>query len=117
MSGLAPGQLQHITYPILGLDDDFLIEAVDIRREYEGYIYSVTAIQGPEEGSWTRLFKNLSNQIKLISDRINIGIDETLIIAEDVAEWFGMEEDVSETPYACPLIGSSTVCGSTMIVC
>lgn len=115
--GLFPGQLQHITYPLLGLDDDMLIESVSMRSESDIWVYSVTAIQGPEMGSWAKLFKAIADQVKIVTEKINVGLDELLIITEPVTEWEGWTEDVTETAYACPLIGATTLCGTGTTIC
>lgn len=116
-AGLFPGQYQHITDTLLGRDQDMLIESVRLVRRAGTYTYSVSCIEGPEQGSWARLFKSLADQAKLVMDRINVGAGETMIVlseAPDATEW---EESVSETVYACPLCSASTKCGAATIVC
>jgi hypothetical protein len=115
--GLFPGQLQHITYPLLFLDQDMLIEAVSILEDGDLLAYDVTAIEGPEMGSWSLLFKRLADQAKTIMDRINVGLGDTVIIMSSVQEDMGWAEAHSETVYACPVCGNSTLCGNATIVC
>jgi hypothetical protein len=115
--GLFPGQLQHINYPLLGLDQDMLIEAVSIAEDGNYMIYDVTCIEGPEMGSWSQLFKRLADQAKMIMDRINVGLGDTVIIMSSVQEDFGWAEATSETVYACPVCGDATLCADTTIIC
>lgn len=101
-NGLFPGQLQHVTYSLLGLDQDMLIEAVSMSEDGVGYIaYDVTCIEGPEMGSWSQLFKRLADQAKMIMDRINVGLGDTVIIMSSVQEDFGWAEATTQTVYAC----------------
>lgn len=116
-SGLFPGQLQHVTYPLQGLDQDMLIESVSIHKDSNVFVYDVTCIEGPEMGSWSKFFKTLADQAKTIMDRINVGLGDTVVILAQTDEIEGWTEDHTEIVYACPVCGPATVCGPTVYVC
>jgi hypothetical protein len=108
-TGLFPGQLQHVTYPLLGLDDDFLIESVLIHKDSNVFVYDVTCIEGPEMGSWSKFFKTLADQAKTIMDRINVGLGDTVVILAQADEIEGWAETHTETVYVCSTPGPALV--------
>lgn len=95
-AGLRSGQFLTVNLPNLGLmDTELLIESMDITLE-NGYLYySVTAIEGPEQGSWAKIFKLITLE-KVAIDKINIGEEGTLVITSATNEGVGLHETVTE---------------------
>ncbi len=59
-AGLAPGQLQSITYPPFGFTaHQMLIESVIITTNGAQVFYDITAITGPSMGSWAKFFSRI----------------------------------------------------------
>lgn len=96
-SGLAPGQLQQITYSPFGFTaHDMLIESVTITADGNEFLYNVSCITGPSAGGWARFFANLlrrqESQVR-IGDSVLLAllqqqetlelIDETNIHSDD----------------------------------
>ena len=117
-SGLKPGQLLPVNYPGLNLDsEDMLIESVLIRSIREHLTYDITAIQGPELGSWTNLFKSLAAMKSEVIERLNVGTEQILIILVKKDETWEWEEEIAVTVLACTACGGVPVGGTTPIVC
>lgn len=107
-SGLKPGQLLTVNYPALSLIADMLIEAV-ITRVFAGSItYDITAIQGPELGSWANLFKALASQKQEVIDRLNVGSEQVLIILAQYKGKWGWSETVTKYANVCEFPSAST---------
>ena len=77
-AGLAPSQLQSITYSPFGFDaHEMLIESVTMRADGDDIRYLISCIMGPSTGSWAKLFSN----ILLRQDKaIRIGTDKLLVL-------------------------------------
>ncbi|KKL77550.1 hypothetical protein LCGC14_2033770 [marine sediment metagenome] len=117
-SGLKPGQLLPVNYPGLNLDsEDMLVESVLIRSIREHLTYDITAIQGPELGSWTNLFKSLAAMKGEVIERLNVGTEQILIILVKKDETWEWEEEIAVTVLACTACDSVPVGGTTPIVC
>ena len=65
--------------------------------------YSVVALQGPELGSWSRLFQTLAGRENTI-DRLFAGEGGTVIIVVEEGEGWGLNEGVVKTVWACPAV-------------
>jgi len=100
-SGLKPGQLLTVNYPALSLTEDMLIEAVTIRVIRGHITYDVTAIQGPEMGSWTNLFKALAAMKGEVIERLNVGSEQILIILAMHKGGWGWSEEITEYANTC----------------
>ncbi|MBA7573625.1 hypothetical protein ES708_15423 [subsurface metagenome] len=102
-TGLKPGQLQTVNYPLLNLNNaEMLLEVVKVRGEGKLLTYEVTAIEGPEMGSWSRLFQELAER-EMAIDRVFVGGEGTLLILRQVSEEWGWNEAIVKTPIACPI--------------
>jgi len=91
-AGLAPGQLQEITYAPFGFTaHQMLIESVSITADGETIYYNVSCITGPAMGSWAKFFTRLltrgDNQIKIGDSLLLVLLQqsETLALAEATA--------------------------------
>lgn len=115
--GLFPGQLLTVTAPEHDITNTaYLIEKVDF-IDADPYIeYGITAILGPVNTDWVNFFINLANKPSLV-DNLSLGSSGTLTTLESVSESWSWSETVTETVYACPICGNSTVCGNSTIVC
>ncbi len=104
-TGLRAGQTQVITYSAFGLDaEEMLIESVRFRGMGTELLHQVTAIQGPEMGSWAQYFKRLASQKEEVFDKLNVGSVQVLIILVKRAETWDWEEAITTAPYACPVV-------------
>jgi hypothetical protein len=103
--GLRPGQLLPVTHSAYSLSaEQMLIEAISISEFSAGNLrYDVRAISGPLIGDWSQFFKKISGQSEDVLGRLNVGVDQVLIILVEEAEVWGWGESISITPYACPL--------------
>ncbi len=81
-SGLAPGQLQKITYSPFGFTvHEMLIESVSITTNGDLILYDVSCITGPSMGSWAKFFSG----ILLRQDKqIQIGDSLMLVLFQQV---------------------------------
>jgi len=76
-SGLAPGQLQAITYAPFGFSaHDMLIESVSISSSGDYVLYDISCITGPAMGSWAKFFSRILER----QDR-TIKIGDSLLLA------------------------------------
>jgi len=115
--GIYPGMLQTVNYSPFNLSNaEMLIEAVKIRGEGKLFTYSITAIEGPEEGSWSKFFQQLVEREKTI-DRLTVGEDETLLILVQESEEWGWQEDIVVTPVACPVPATTLYPETTLYPC
>jgi len=84
--GLAPGQLQSITYSPFGLvAHQMLIESVQVNPDGDLVEYTVTCITGPAMGSWSQFFSRI---LKRQDQSIRVGGDlllKLLATAETLA--------------------------------
>lgn len=93
-SGLKPGQLLTVTMTEYGLTAaEMLIEAVTISTDSTYVWYDVTAVEGPEMGSWAQLFKTMATRGEAFVVRENIKEEQILITLETFAKtWIEAEE-------------------------
>jgi len=80
-SGLEPGHLLYVDLPSYGFNnDEVLIESVNAYDVHGKYVwYDVTAIEGPEMGSWAKLFEEIAKRGEM-TVREHIGAGEIVII-------------------------------------
>ncbi len=79
--GIRPGHLLTVNLPEYDLtDEQFLVEAVDTVDDTDRMLkYTVTAIQGPEEGNWAKLFDEIIRKGSL-SVREGVGEGQVLTL-------------------------------------
>jgi len=103
--GLRAGQTQTITYIRYGINaQEFLIEAADVQGMGLEQITTVTAVVGPDIGSWCRYFTGIDKFKGQIMDRLNVGSNQILIIMAESSEIWEWQENVSYTIFACPVV-------------
>ncbi|MGI5840155.1 MAG: hypothetical protein ACOX8W_10920 [bacterium] len=92
--GLAPGQLLSITHAGYGLStEEMLIEQVAISTDGILTYYDITAIQGPEVGSWVKLFAAMATRGEAFVVRENIREDQILTTMSDFSkDWTEAEQ-------------------------
>lgn len=79
-SGIRPGQLQTINYPLLDLNNvEMLIESVIMTSHGNLVIYDITAVVGPVVGSWTKFF---SAMLRKQTAAIRIGDEKLLVLLQ-----------------------------------
>lgn len=116
-TGLEPGQLVDTSLPQHGIanNTDLIIERVQMQhRGADRYIWSVTAVEGPPERSWSEFFRMLSEQAGRIPAE-NISEIETVTILETISETTTITEIVTASVYACP-VPSTTLFPSTSLL-
>jgi hypothetical protein len=105
--GLEPGQLVRVTHPTYGLTGEaFLIESVEMSEIAKDlFEFAISAVEGPEIGDWTSLFKSMADIKDEIIDRLDVGTasGDILIILKDVDETLQLTESIVKTIYACPV--------------
>ncbi|MGI5840529.1 MAG: hypothetical protein ACOX8W_12940, partial [bacterium] len=85
--GLVPGQLLSITHAGYGLStEEMLIEQVAISTDGILAYYDITAIQGPEVGSWVKLFAAMATRGEAFVVRENIREDQILTTMSDFSK-------------------------------
>lgn len=91
--GLDTGQLLTVNLPEHNLiNAEMFIESISIIKLEDGFYYTVTAIEGPEMGSWTQIFYNLALKTKEFIIRENIREDQVLVIlAQFQKTWLEVE--------------------------
>ncbi|MFB3894924.1 MAG: hypothetical protein ACE14V_01325 [bacterium] len=112
-SGLSAGQLQHITIPMHDLDDDFLITDIDI-TEF-GYVsyYDITAIKGPVDDYWTKVFLKLKAAGKTSAE--SAGEVDVLIVLNEFTHTWQDVDSPNIFEYVYP--GDSTFPGTAELPC
>lgn len=102
--GLRPGQLQRVNLPGHNLrNSEMLIEGVTVRTEGPLVWYEVSAVEGPGQGSWSRIFRALATRGQAFVERVNIGESKTVVLLHSVSESWGWTETVTQKVYACPI--------------
>lgn len=79
--GLVPGQLLTMNVPEHNLDNtEVLIENVTTTDEGGIFLwYDITAVEGPEEGSWAKVFQKMATRGQSFVVRENISEEQVLI--------------------------------------
>ncbi len=117
-SGLRPGQLLTVYLPEHKLDNvEMLIESVTVADEQGVIWYDVTAVEGPEQGSWSRMFKALATRGQAFVNQVNIGEGQTLVILQTFAESWPWAENVVCNVFACPVPSTTLYPSATLMPC
>jgi hypothetical protein len=117
-AGFAQGQLVTIDLPDYGINNtQMLIEDISASDSDGLNIwYRIKAVSGPSDQSWVEFFGNLvkTNQQ---ANSINLGTSTIVTIVQQFSA--GMTISASFTPVAtaCPIVGNSTICSDSLIVC
>ncbi len=116
-SGLQPGQILTVNYPLLGLDsDELLITSVSAYDDNNYLVYEIEATEGPDLGDWTQFFKSLADK-RISIDRISLGEDSTLVILVEKSGVIGITENVDVTVHACPVPSPTLYPSSALLPC
>ena len=91
--GLQPGQIQTVDLPDYGMTDtEVLITQVTQRDEAGRYFwYDITAVEGPEMGSWTKVFEEIIKRGEL-KIREGVGVGEVVILPYDFSKTWAEAE-------------------------
>jgi hypothetical protein len=116
--GLMPGQMATVTHGPLGLAaEEMLISSVQMQVSGGSKIvYSVTALQGPVLGAWSKFFKTLTDK-SINIDLVSVGSGGTLTLIVTKADTTNWSESIAVTLGSCPLCSVATICGAGTIVC
>jgi hypothetical protein len=116
--GLMPGQMATVTHGPLGLAaEEMLISSVQLQVSGGSKIvYSVTALQGPVLGAWSKFFKTLTDKSVNI-DLVSVGSGGTLTLIVTKADTTNWSESIAVSLGSCPLCSVATICGAGTIVC
>jgi len=117
--GLFAGQSQSVTLSQFGLSSTEMLITEVIIRDVMGteLHYDVTAITGPVVGSWTRFFEDLNKKAGAYLTDVAIGDNYILIILKEFDADLGWSESVSQTVYACTVIGESAYIADDAYIC
>ena len=100
--GLRAGQLLTAHVPEWELfGEEFLIESVEWTFAATGLVAIVTSFSGPNEGTWTDYFKEMSREQDLLVFRENISEDQILVRVEGTESISGIEEELDTTVLTC----------------
>ena len=118
VAGLAPGQLLPIN-PIspgwlLG-STQALIEQMQCSFAGNWVEQQVTAIIGPYNANWVQWFQRLANYGGVVQG--NAGSSQTVQLTELLTAAWNWAANLTATVYSCPIVGPTTLCGPTRVVC
>lgn len=86
--GLKAGQLLTMNVPEHNLNNtEVLIESVDTTDESGIFLYyDITAVEGPEEGSWAKMFQKMATKGQVFVIRENISEEQVLITLKEFSK-------------------------------
>ncbi len=117
-AGLRPAQLLTVNLPKHELNNaEMLIESVTTYDENGIIFYDITAVEGPEQGSWSKMFALMATRGLAFVERINIGENEILIVLHTVSESWPWAENVTVDVFACPVPSTTLYPSSTLYPC
>jgi len=117
-SGLQPGQLLTVNLPEHDFDnDELLVESVTVTEEQNTLWYDVVAVEGPEQGSWAKMFHAMATRGQAFVERINIGEDQVLVTLQTYSESWPWAENVVKNVFACPVPSIDLYPSSTLYPC
>lgn len=122
-TGIYPGQLITVTLSDHNINaQQLLVENIAISDSLWGpddfqLTYTVTCIVGPTNTTWTDFFTSILNKGNGFIDSINLGSNATLTVGVPFTENWSWGETITETVYACPIVGTATVGGAAANVC
>lgn len=102
-SGLKAGHLLTVDLPDLDLNSvEMLVTKVGI-SDHTGnsLIYDVECVTGPNNGSWSLFFRDLSRRIGEFVDFVRVGSGEVVSILNRVPETLEASESVTQDVFAC----------------
>ena len=116
--GLEAGQIATINLPDQGLDNaEMLIENIQISDQADILWHDVSAVEGPEQGSWTRMFQKLATRGQAFVIRENISEDQVLITLQTFSESVAWTENVLQSVFACPIPSTTLYPSATLYPC
>jgi hypothetical protein len=116
-TGLKTGQLASVTFANYGLSAaEMLISAIKLERVNSEFWYRVTAIQGPDMGGWSKLFKDLANSYKSSISEVSVG-SGTLVILKQVNATSTHAAQSIDTVWTCSVPGSTLYPSATLYPC
>lgn len=115
--GLAPGQALTIDLPLYEVNNvEVLISAVQSGGDTEAR-WKVTAVEGPNQGSWQRLFVDILSKAQDIIEFINTSEKSTLTVLVPFSENWAWGEAIVQTVFACPVPATTLNPSTTLYPC
>lgn len=117
--GLRPGQLLRITLPEHGINNlETLVESVNVSAPDAGVVlYTVTAVDGPAQGSWSQLFAGFARKDQALIELINIGRAAVLVILADTRATWPWTVSTAQRVFACPIPSTALFPSATLFPC
>lgn len=116
--GLEAGQIATVNLPEHGINNaELLIESVQISDNAKLLFYDVSAVEGPEQGSWTRMFQAMVTRGQAFVIRENISETDVLVTFQSFSESMAWSEGVAQAVYACPVPSVNLFPSSLLFPC
>lgn len=118
-SGFAPGQLITVNLPMHGLyNTQMLVESVlaSDQTDFLNIWYTITAIAGPADTTWTNFFSKTLKQIAP-PNSINIGTTSTVQLLANFTASYTLTMSFTAIAYSCPLPSTTLFPSTTLKPC
>ncbi len=118
-AGYAPGQLITVNYtPFNFANAQMLIESVIASDQQDGLNiwYTVKAVQGPYDTTWTNFFSTLLKQPPPVNS-INIGTGQSVLLSASGTLTLSATMTGAASVFACPLPSTSLFPSTTLYPC
>jgi hypothetical protein len=118
-TGFAPGQLITVNLPMHGLYNvSMLVESVLASDQTDSINiwYTITAIAGPADTTWTNFFSKALKQIAP-PNSINMGSTSTLQLLANFTASYTLTMSFTAVAYACPLPSTTLFPATTLKPC
>lgn len=116
--GLKPGQLLTVNRPDHDLHNvQMLIESISVQDEDDFMWYDVAAVEGPEQGSWAKMFAVMATRGQSFVERVNVGEDQILVLLVPFNDAWTWDETLSVDVFACPVPSVTTYPEVTLYPC
>jgi hypothetical protein len=117
--GLLPGQQATIDYSQYGLSNvPMLISKIDSRDRGDDRVrWTVTAVEGPWQGSWQSLFLNIQANIGDFIDLLSTKQEAVLTILASFSESWAWGELTAVQVFACPVPATTLLPSTSLLPC
>lgn len=111
--GIEAGMITLVKWPSIGAPFEALVQSVKYSIVGEQLVYDVTAVEGPDGGSWTEFFAAQSRGLTDKTIRINIGGSDILLTTANWSDAMTLQDSVTFQTFDCPIIGDSLSASNT----
>lgn len=116
-SGYVQGQYCPVSLAMFGLSTGMLLESVTIDdRDSVNLWYTVNAVSGPYDQTWVDFLGSLIGTGQPMAN-LNVGVSQSLALLAPFTATLTPTATYSATVFACPIVNTSTLCGTGTIVC